>query len=70
MDANTHFYDFNDYVTGKKLIPEKFLKNDPSRRYAVNDEIYELYEKYKKGPIDPALIVPKTSIEHRKSKSA
>ena len=64
------FYDFHDYVTGKKPIPEKFLKDDPSRRYADNDEIYELYEKYKKGPVDPALIVPKTSIEHRKSKSA
>ncbi|MAG39237.1 hypothetical protein CMO90_04085 [Candidatus Woesearchaeota archaeon] len=57
------FYDFHDYVTGKKEIPEKFLKNDTSRRYADNDEIYTLYEKYKKGPVDPALIIPKTSIQ-------
>ena len=53
------FYDFADYVSGKKEIPEKFLKNDPSRRYAKSDEIYELYKKYKLGPVDPVLIMPK-----------
>jgi radical SAM superfamily enzyme YgiQ (UPF0313 family) len=59
------FYDFADYVTGKKEIPEKFQKNDPSRRYADNEEIYELYEKYKQGPVDPVMIMPKTSIKRR-----
>jgi len=63
------FYDFHDYVTGKKDIPEKFLKSDPSRRYAGNEEIYKLYEKYKQGPVDPVLIIPKTSIGHQKSKN-
>ncbi len=53
------FEDFHDYLTGKKEIPEKYLKSDPLRRYTNNDEIYSLYEKYKKGPIDPALIKPK-----------
>ena len=52
------FYDFADYVTGKKPIPEKYLKDDPQRRFADSDEIYELYEKYKSGPIDPVLIMP------------
>jgi len=59
------FYDFADYVSGKKEIPEKYLKNDPSRRFADSDEIYELYEKYKQGPIDPVLIVPKESIKEK-----
>ena len=59
------YSDFKNYITGKKAIPEKFLKNDPSRRYADNDEIYNLYEKYKQGPIDPVLIKPKNSIQRR-----
>jgi len=59
------FYDFADYVSGKKDIPEKYLKNDLSRRYADSNEIYELYEKYKQGPIDPVLIVPKESIKEK-----
>ena len=63
------YYDFFNYVTGKKAIPEKYLKNDPQRRYADSEEIYELYEKYKKGPIDPALIVPKNSIQLKEQKS-
>ena len=60
------FYDFADYVNGKKEIPEKFLKNDPSRRYADSQEIYDLYEKYKLGPVDPIMIIPKEGIHLRK----
>ena len=63
------FYDFADYVTGKKEIPEKFLKNDSSRKYANSDEIYELYEKYKQGPIDPMMVIPKTSITRGSTES-
>ena len=51
------FYDFADYVHGKKEIPEKFLKKDSSRKYAddtISKTIYEAYERYKKGPVDPA----------------
>ncbi|MEC9205816.1 MAG: radical SAM protein [Pseudomonadota bacterium] len=52
--------DFMKYVNGEKPIPEKFLKDDPERRFADNDEIYTLYEKYKRGPIpiDPVMVVP------------
>ena len=55
------FDNFMEYVTGKKDIPEKFLKDDPDRRYADSQEVYDLYEKYRKGPIpiDPVLVVPK-----------
>ena len=56
--------DFMKYVTGEKEIPEKFLKDDPERRFADSSEIYELYEKYKKGPvpIDPLMVVPSDTI--------
>jgi hypothetical protein len=56
--------DFMKYVTGEKEIPEKFLKEDPDRRFANSPEIYELYEKYKKGPIpiDPVMVVPSDTI--------
>ena len=64
------FYDFADYVTGKKEIPERFLKNDPTRRYANNNEIYELYEKYKNGPIDPLMVRPQNTIQHREKISS
>ena len=60
------FYDFADYVSGKKEIPAKFLKSDPSRRYADSQEIYDLYEKYKLGPVDPIMIIPKEGINLRK----
>ena len=53
------FYDFADYVHGRKEIPEKFLKKDSSRKYAddaISKAIYEAYERYKKGPVDPAKI--------------
>jgi len=52
--------DFMKYVNGEKEIPERFLADDPERRFADSDEIYELYEKYKSGPIpiDPVLVVP------------
>jgi len=60
------FNDFQHYVSGKKPIPEKYLNNDPLRRHADSDEIYELYEKYKQGPVDPMMIVPKVSIKLKK----
>ena len=34
--------------------------------HADSDEIYELYEKYKQGPVDPMMIVPKVSIKLKK----
>ena len=51
-------------VLGPLRIPEKFLKEDPDRRFANSPEIYELYEKYKKGPIpiDPVMVVPSDTI--------
>ena len=64
------YYDFASYVDGTKEIPEKYLKSDLSRRYAASDEIYELYEKYKQGPIDPIMIIPKTSIKRSSTESA
>ena len=64
------FYDFVSYVDGTKEIPEKYLKSDLSRRYAASDEIYELYEKYKKGPIDPVMIIPKTSVKRSSTENA
>ena len=62
--------DFMKYVNGEKEIPEKFLQDDPERRFADNDEIYELYEKYKSGPIpiDPVLVVPAPVIFHQPMK--
>ena len=57
--------DFQHYLSGQKSIPEKFLNNDPLRRFAHNEEILELYEKYKKGPVDPMMVVPK---EHKVKK--
>ena len=66
------YYDFAAYVNGEKEIPEKFLKIDSSRKYADNPaskKIYALYEKYKKGPVDPATIKRKKSngINYQKS---
>ncbi len=67
------YYDFAAYVNGEKKIPEKFLKIDPSRKYAenpVSKEIYALYEKYKKGPVDPAKIKPRKLGQESYKKSA
>ena len=64
------FYDFADYVSGKKEIPERFIKSDPERRFADNEEIYELYEKYKQGPVDPVMIVPQSGIKPHHAKTA
>ena len=44
--------DFSDYINDKKDIPKKFLETDPTRKYAEGDPIYQLYEYYKKGPVD------------------
>lgn len=56
--------DFMKYVTGEKEIPEKFLHDDPDRRFANSQEIYDLYEKYKRGPIpiDPVMVVPSDTV--------
>ena len=43
---------FSDYINGKKDIPENFLFDDPERKYAEGNPIYDVYERYKKGPID------------------
>ena len=53
------YYDFADYVSGKKEIPEKFLKTDPERRFADSQEIYDLYQKYLQGPVDPFMVILK-----------
>ena len=62
--------DFMKYVNGEKEIPEKFLADDPERRFADSDDIYALYEKYKSGPIpiDPVLIVPAPVVFHQPMK--
>lgn len=46
------FHDFEDYVNGKKDIPEKFLSIDPLRKFAENDSTREMYALYMKGPKD------------------
>ena len=46
------FYDFEDYINGKKDIPEKFLSIDPLRKFAENDSTREMYALYMKGPKD------------------
>ena len=61
--------DFQHYVNGTKPIPEKFLNIDPMRRFADNDEILELYEKYKQGPVDPLMVVPKDSIRPKEEET-
>ena len=43
---------FADYINGKKDIPEKFLNNDPLRKFAENDSTREMYALYMKGPKD------------------
>ncbi len=62
--------DFMKYVNGEKEIPEKFLADDPERRFADSDDIYALYEKYKSGPIpiDPVLVVPAPVVFHQPMK--
>ena len=60
------YYDFADYVSGKKEIPEKFLKTDPERRFADSQEIYDLYQKYLQGPVDPFMVIPKNGIKLKK----
>jgi radical SAM superfamily enzyme YgiQ (UPF0313 family) len=63
------FYDFSDYINGKKDIPKKFLKTDLLRKYAEGDPmsnvIYEMYSRYKKGPqdIDPNNLSSKNNIK-------
>jgi hypothetical protein len=53
------YNDFSNFLSGKKEIPSKFLKTDPLRKYAEDNEvasaIYEIYARYKNGPkdIDP-----------------
>ena len=67
------FYDFADYVHGRKKIPEKFLKKDLSRKFAddtISKAIYEAYEKYTKGPVDPATIKRKNLSDFGYSKTA
>jgi hypothetical protein len=51
---------FSDYVNGDLAIPEKYLKTDPDRKYAIGDPIYEMYNAYKLGPksIDPKILTP------------
>ena len=41
-----------------------FLQDDPDRRFANSQEIYDLYEKYKRGPIpiDPVMVVPSDTV--------
>ena len=46
------FYDFSNYVNGKKDIPEKFFSIDPLRKFAENDSTREMYAQYIKGPKD------------------
>lgn len=63
------FYDFSDYINGKKDIPKKFLKTDPLRKYAEGDPIsniiYDMYKRYKNGPqdIDPNNLSSKNNIK-------
>jgi len=51
---------FSDYINGVKEIPEQYLINDPERKYAKGDPIYEMYAAYKQGPrsIDPKNLTP------------
>ena len=51
---------FTDYINGDLPIPEKYLKSDPDRKYAIGDPIYEMYTAYKQGPksIDPKSLTP------------
>ncbi len=63
------YYDFADYVSGKKEIPEKFLKTDPERRFADSQEIYDLYQKYLQGPVDPFMVIPKNGIKLKKQEN-
>ena len=62
------YFNFSDYINGKKDIPKKFLETDPLRKFAANDPIAELiygkYQSYKNGPkdIDPQNISPKKDI--------
>ena len=48
------WFNFTDYINGKKDIPKKFLETDPLRKFAedhpVAKLIYEKYEHYKNGP--------------------
>ena len=62
------YYDFADYVSGKKEIPE-FLKTDPERRFADSQEIYDLYQKYLQGPVDPFMVIPKNGIKLKKQEN-
>ena len=67
------FYDFADYVHGRKKIPEKFLKKDSSRKFAddtISKVIYEAYKKYINGPVDPATIKQKDLSDFSYSKTA
>ena len=61
------YYDFSDYINGKKDIPKKFLKTDPLRKYVTEESeiIYKLYDSYKNGPqdLDPKNIFPKDNID-------
>ena len=67
------YYNFADYINGKKEIPKKFLETDSERHFAKNDlkniEIYKLYAEYKNGPrdINPTNVVErKNYIKHTK----
>ena len=62
------YFNFSDYINGKKDIPKRFLENDPLRKFAANDPIaelvYSMYQSYKNGPkdIDPQNISLKKDI--------